>query len=166
MRSSQFLKGLSCRVLFVGVIFSAVFVVRARADTTPVGAPIGGGANLTFTIEENNSTEAGQTIVPIADGQPRLKTGQVLISGDGTDSLRIQVDSSEKPTVYFLSVSSDNNTDMSPADQETYVATNPDTGRKVTYIIKSDSETPEPGSLVLFGTGLLAVAGYLKRRLA
>jgi hypothetical protein len=165
MRSSQFLKSLSCRVLFVGVVFSAVFVVRARADTTPVGAPIGGGANLTFTIEENNSTETGQTIVPIADGQPRLKTGQVFISGDGTDSLRIQINS-EEPTAYFLSVSSDNNTDSSPADQETYVATNPDTGRTVTYIIKSDSETPEPGSLVLFGTGLLALANYLKRRLA
>jgi len=165
MRSSQFLKSLSCRVLFVGVVFSAVFVVRARADTTPVGAPIGGGANLTFTIEENNSTETGQTIVPIADGQPRLKTGQVFISGGGTDSLRIQINS-EEPTAYFLSVSSDNNTDSSPADQETYVATNPDTGRTVTYIIKSDSETPEPGSLVLFGTGLLALANYLKRRLA
>jgi hypothetical protein len=165
MKSSQFLKNLSCRVLFVGLVFTAAFAVRARADAIPVGAPIGRGANLTFTIEENNSTEAGQTIVPIIDGQPRLKLGQLFIPGDSTDSLRIQVDSLDEPTMYFLSVSSDNNTDLSPGDQETYVATNPDTGRSVTYIIKSDSETPEPGSMVLFGTGLLTLAGYLKRRL-
>lgn len=164
MKSSQFLKNLSCKALFVGLVFATVFVVRARADDTPVGAPSGTGANLTFIIEENNSTEKGETPVPIVNGQPKLKIGQVIIPGDARDSLRIQVDSEEKPTMYFLGVTSDNDTDMGPAEQEMYVATN-SAGRTVTYIIKSDAETPEPGSLILFGTGLLAVAGYLKRRL-
>jgi hypothetical protein len=153
-------------VLFVAVVFATVFVVRARADDTPVGAPSGTGADLTFIIEENNSTEKGQTPVQIVGGQPKLKIGQVFIPGDAQDSLRIQVDNEEKPTMYFLGVTSDNDTDFGPAEEEKYKATNPDTGRSATYIIKSDPETPEPGSLILFGSGLLAVAGYLKRRLA
>jgi hypothetical protein len=154
--------------VFVGLLFATLFVIQARADSLPVGAPLGAGANLTFIIDENNATEKGETKVPIINGQPRLTLGQVFIPGDASDSLRIQVDNLTNPTIYFLGVTSDNNTDSSPAESEKYVATNPTTGRSVTYIIKSDAEgVPEPGSLTLLVVaGLGVFLGPLLRKFA
>jgi hypothetical protein len=144
-------------LLFVLTYSLSTFSAYADPVAIPIGAPIGTCGNLTFTITEGDfparDPERGVLNLKAADlfgCTLRIGAGVEIAEPAGADRsgrsdlFSVQLPPRDSGFVFSLSVTSNNIEIPTPGDTETYVATNPNTGKTATYNIVSGAEIPEP----------------------